>query len=109
MSARVTQIARVTILCTLMLAAAFASSAARERRHRHAATPTPTAAPTPALKPVVLITGGTGFVDLPAGQGLGVLRTAEIYDPAAHRFLPIAAMKESRDHLAAASIGDDKV
>jgi len=55
------------------------------------------------------ITGGTGFVDLPAGKGLGVLSSAEIYDPAEHRFMPIVAMKESRDHLAAAAIGDDKV
>ena len=103
------QFTRVTILSALMLAAAFASSAARERRHHHVKTPTPTAAPTPALKPVVLITGGTGFVDLPAGKGLGVLSSAEIYDPAEHRFMPIVAMKESRDHLAAAAIGDDKV
>src|SRR5882672_5361939 len=28
---------------------------------------------------------------------------------AEHRFMPIVAMKESRDHLAAAAIGDDKV
>ena len=110
MIARLTLIARVTLLCALMLAAGSASSTARERRRNaHAKSPTPTAAPTPALKPVVLISGGSGLLDLPAGKGLAVLNSAEIYDPAAHRFMPIAAMKEARDHLAAAAVGDGKV
>ena len=59
-----------------------------------------------ALKPIVLIAGGTGYVDLPTGKSPEVLNSAEIYDPALRRFLPIAPMNERRDQFAATAVGD---
>ena len=82
-----------------------------EREHAgiaHEASPTPTATPA-ALKPIVLIAGGTGYVDRPTGESPGVLSSAEIYDPALHRFMPIAPMNERRDQFTAAAIAIDKV
>ena len=77
---------------------------ARPRRHSHRThnpTPSPTATPS-ALKPVVLIVGGTGSVDRLTGQGPGVLSTAEIYDSAGRSFLPIPSMNERRDQFTVA-------
>ncbi|MGC1398603.1 Kelch repeat-containing protein, partial [Candidatus Binatus sp.] len=62
-----------------------------------------------ALKPIVLIAGGTGYVDLPTGKSPGVLNSAEIYDPTLRRFLPIAPMNERRDQFNATAISMDKV
>jgi len=62
-----------------------------------------------ALKPIVLIAGGTGYVDRAMGKSPGVLNSAEIYDPALRRFMPIAPMNERRDQFTAAAISIDKV
>jgi len=105
------RIVRTSILCALVIAVCCANSHASGRRHAHRAhraTPKPVATPS-ALKPVVLIVGGTGFVDRPTGESPGVLNTAEIYDSALHRFLPIAPMNERRDLFAAAALGIDQV
>src|SRR5271168_2102166 len=90
------RIVRISILCALGIAICSATALARQRRHAHrakTATPTPVATPS-ALKPVVLIVGGTGSVDRLTGQSPGVLSTAEIYNPVLRQFLPIASMKE---------------
>ncbi|HWJ40586.1 MAG TPA: kelch repeat-containing protein, partial [Candidatus Limnocylindrales bacterium] len=99
------------LLCLIALGILYATALAQERQktsRTQAASPTSTDTPA-ALKPIVLITGGTGYVDRPTGQSPGVLSSAEIYDPALHRFLPIAAMNERRDQFSAAAIGIDKV
>ena len=105
------RIARTFFLCASIVAICAVSALAAQRRHAHRAhkaTPTPSATPS-ALKPVILIAGGTGFVDRPAGESPGVLSSAEIYDSVLHRFMPIAPMNERRDQFAAAAIGIDKV
>src|SRR5258708_4880036 len=99
------------LLCLIALGSFYARALAQERQHTsrtQAASAGPTATPA-ALKPIVLITGGTGYVDLHTGKSPGVLSSAEIFDPALHRFLPIAAMNERRDQFSAAAIGIDKV
>ena len=103
-----------TILAGLLFAIALGSLSATSLAQEPStpvlreASPTPTAT-FAALKPVVLIAGGTGYIDRPTGETPGVLSSAEIYDPAIHRFLPIAPMKERRDQFSAAAIGIDKV
>ena len=102
---------RASVLCVIVLGIFSAASFAAENvdaNSAHEASPTSTITPA-ALKPIVLITGGTGSVDLPTGKSPGVLSSAEIYDPALHRFLPIAAMNERRDQFSAAAIAMDKV
>src|SRR5260370_23403559 len=102
---------RACLLCAIVLGIFSAASFAVESEdasRAHKASPTSTITPA-ALKPIVLIAGGTGYVDLPTGKSPGVLSSAEIYDPALHRFLPIAAMNERRDQFAAAAIGIDRV
>ena len=90
------------LLCAIALGVSSAPALAQE------ASATPSGTPG-ALKPIVLIAGGTGYVKQAAGQGPEVLNSAEIYDPALHQFLPIAAMNEQRDQFAAAAIAKDKV
>jgi len=99
------------LLFAIALGSFSTAALAQERDHPgsvHEASPTPTAT-LAALKPVVLIAGGTGYIDRPTGETPGVLSSAEIYDPALHRFLPIAAMKERRDQFTAVAIGIDRV
>ena len=43
------------------------------------------------------------------GESPGVLDSAEIYDVALHRFMPVASMNERRDQFAAAAFAIDKV
>ena len=105
------RILRVFAASAFSIALCSTAVLARTRRHSHRAhspTPSPTATPS-ALKPVVLIVGGTGSVDRLTGQGPGVLSTAEIYDSARRSFLPIPSMNERRDQFAAAAISIDKV
>lgn len=102
---------RACLLAAIAVSVFFATARADERQH---SSNTPEASPTPAatpgaLKPIVLIAGGTGYVELPTGKSPGVLNSAEIYDPALRRFLPIAPMKERRDQFTAAAIALDKV
>ena len=111
-----TRSVRAFLLCAIALGVFFATAYADERAHSSStpASSTPAASPTPstapgALKPIVLIAGGTGLVDLPTGKSPGVLSSAEIYDPALRRFLPIAPMNERRDQFTAAAIALDKV
>src|SRR5258708_5483938 len=102
---------RACLLSAITLGILSASAVADEREHSsstHKASPTSTITPA-ALKPIVLVAGGTGYVDRPMGESPGVLSSAEIYDPALHRFMPIAAMNERRDQFAAAAIGIDRV
>ena len=102
---------RACLLCAIAIAVFFATARADEREHS-SSTPevSPAATATSgALKPIVLIAGGTGFVDLPTGKSPGVLNSAEIYDPALHRFLPTVPMNERRDQFTAAAIALDKV
>src|SRR5258708_15180729 len=102
---------RACLLCVIALGIFYATAFAQERQRTsrtQEASPEPTATPA-ALKPIVLIMCGTGYVDRPTGQSPGVLSSAEIYDPALHRFLPIAAMNERRDQFSAAAIGIDRV
>src|SRR5580700_6409995 len=102
---------RACLLCVIVIGIFSAASFAVEKEDAsrvHKASPTSTITPA-ALKPIVLITGGTGNVDLPTGKSPGVLSSAEIYDPALHRFLPIAAMNERRDQFSAAAVAIDKV
>ena len=105
------RIVSIPILCALLIAICSATGLAYQRRHgHHAHRPTPTSTATPSsLKPVVLIVGGTGFVDRATGQTPGVLSAAEIYDSALRRFLPIASMNERRDQFAAAATAIDQV
>ncbi|HXM89396.1 MAG TPA: hypothetical protein VN916_08060, partial [Candidatus Acidoferrum sp.] len=102
-------------LAILIYAIAFgvgpAPGFAQEASATRSATPesaTPSVTPG-ALVPIVLIAGGTGYVEGAAGQSPEVLNSAEIYDPALHQFLPIAAMNDPRDQFTAAAIGIDKV
>ena len=102
---------RAYLLFAIALGSFPAAALAQEREHAGSAqeaSPTSTATPA-ALKPVVLIAGGTGYIDRPTGETPGVLSSAEIYDPALHQFLPIAAMKERRDQFTAVAIGIDRV
>jgi hypothetical protein len=97
---------RACLLAAIALCILIATARADERKH---SSNTPVASPTPtatsgALKPIVLIAGGTGYVELPTGKSPGVLNSAEIYDPALRRFLPIAPMNERRDQFTAAAI-----
>ena len=56
------------------------------------------------MKPIVLIAGGTGFVDLPTGKSPGVLSSAEIYDPASGTFSGAGHLNQPRQvHLKAVS------
>jgi len=102
---------RACLLAAIAVGVFFATARADELEH---SSKTPEASPTPAatsgaLKPIVLIAGGTGYVELPTGKSPGVSNSAEIYDPALRRFLPIAPMKERRDQFTAAAIALDKV
>ena len=102
---------RTSVLCVIVLGIFYAAGFAVETGDAgtaNEASPTSTTTPA-ALKPIVLITGGTGYVDLPTGKSPGVLSSAEIYDPAIHQFLPIAAMNERRDQFSAAAFAIDKV
>src|SRR5271156_4425019 len=102
---------RACLLCAIALGVISATVLADERepaKRTQQASPTPTIT-VGALKPIVRIAGGTGYVDLPTGESPGVLSSAEIYDPALHRFLPIAPMNERRDQFTAAAIGIDRV
>src|SRR6202011_4552164 len=98
-----------------LLLATPLSSAKAAHRHRHArhvrkATPSPTPSPkpTPALRPVVLIAGGTGTINAPTGESPAVLDTAQIYDPVAGRFVLINPMTAHRDRHAAAILPGGK-
>jgi WD40 repeat protein len=76
--------------------------AAGHRRHqRRRPTASPSATPTVALRPLVLISGGTGTVAAPTGEGPAVLNTAEVYDCVKGVFLPINSMSTARDRDAA--------
>src|SRR5277367_2521430 len=102
---------RACLWCAIALGIFSMTSRANEREQSSStpeASPASTATPG-ALKPIVLIAGGTGYVDMPTGKSPGVLSSAEIYDPALRRFLPIAPMNERRDQFTAAAIGIDRV
>src|SRR5262249_15489853 len=81
----------------------------RHRRRRPVPTLTPTATPTVALRPVVLMTGGTGTVEVPTGQSPAVLDTVEIYDVENGQFLPVEKMDSRRDHHDACRLTDGSV
>jgi Galactose oxidase, central domain len=101
---------RASLLCAIVLGA-FSAAMADERERSSStleASPTPTTTPG-SLKPIVLIAGGTGYVDRPTGNIPGVLNSAEIYDSALREFLPIAPMNERRDQFTASAIGIDRV
>jgi len=70
---------------------------------------TSAASPSPATEPIVLITGGTGEVELAAGHGFAVLDAAEVYKVRESRFLPIASMTVHRDRHAAVALDDGRV
>src|SRR5581483_4435854 len=100
------------------LAGRSTSAAARHdaSQHRRLTTPSPTPSPTrsptptPTPVPVVLITGGTGIVDVaPTGESPAVLNTAEIYDPVVGEFLPISPMTTQRDRHSATALPDGRV
>jgi len=100
-----------SILSVIVLGIFSASSFAVESGDAgsvHEASPTSTTTPA-ALKPIVLITGGTVPSICRRERVRAFLSSAEIYDPALHRFLPIAAMNERRDQFSAAAIAMDKV
>src|SRR5271156_4833291 len=92
----------VSLVCAIALGVCSGLALAQEASTTPASTPG-------ALKPIVLIAGGTGYVKRATGQSPEVLNSAEIYDPAIRRFLPIAAMNDRRDQFTAAAIGIDKV
>src|SRR5260370_8094264 len=85
---------RACLLCAIALGIFAATAFALEHEdagNAHKASPTSTTTPA-ALKPIVLITGGTGYVDLPTGKSPGVLNSADISDPPLHPFLPPPAV-----------------
>src|ERR1700730_1527040 len=107
-------IARIAAVCLLSALAVSAYSTGAFARHRRHPRPKRTAVATPSPTPlprefVTLIMGGAGNIERPTGASPGVLDTAEIYDPAERRFLPIAAMKERRNQFAAVAISADQV
>src|SRR6516162_4164127 len=79
------------------------SAGALRRRTRRRAKPrptpsaTPSATPTVTMRPIILITGGTGTEDASSNPSPEVLETAEIYDASAGKFFPISPMKIPRD------------
>ena len=99
------------LIFALMLGLSAGAAAARSRRSHRTPTPTltPTATPTIVLRPVVLITGGTGTVDVPTGVSPAVLESAEIYDVETSEFLVIQHMDARRDHHDAALLHDGRV
>ena len=110
---RVIRLARVLPLVglsvvLLVLFGVNASAAHRRRHHRHKSA-TPSATPTIALRPLVLIVGGTGTAETTTGESPAVLESAEIYDCASRRFLPISSMTAHRDHHAATALANGKV
>ena len=58
---------------------------------------------------MVLIAGGTGTVNAPTGESPAVLDTAQIYDPAAGKFVLTNPMTAHRDRHAAVILPDGKV
>jgi hypothetical protein len=97
------------VLAMLLGLGANPAAARRRLHHRRRPTATPSATPTVALRPLVLITGGTGMVDAPTGQSPAVLDAAEVYDCVAGVFLPINSMTTARDHQAATVLPNGKV
>ena len=81
----------------------------REGPPRRLRRPPLTPKPTPTLRPVVLIAGGTGTVNAPTGESPAVLDTAQIYDPTAGKFVLAKPMTAHRDRHAAAILPDGKV
>ena len=98
-------------LALLMIGLCVTGSSARTRHRRRKPVPTltPTATPTEVLRPVVLITGGTGTVDVPTGQSPAVLDSVEIYDVENGQFLPVEKMDSRRDHHDACKLTDGSV
>src|SRR5277367_6535193 len=88
------------LMVAVLMAIAAGTSAATDhhRRHHHhpKATPTPTPKPKPTpnivIRPLVLVTGGTGTISVPTGDSPAVLDSAEVYDPASATFRSIAPM-----------------
>ena len=102
----------IAVLCATTITA---TAAHRRRRHRPTHTPivtplpTPSATPTVSLTALVLITGGTGDINVPTGTSSAVLDTAEVYDVAPGHFLPIARMTAHRDRHASTILRDGRV
>src|SRR5271155_4268434 len=84
--------ALAVILATLIALATGASAASTDHhhhRHHHpkpAATPTPKPTPAIVMRPMVLITGGTGTISVPTGESPAVLDSAELYDTVTGQF-----------------------
>ena len=95
----------------LMVGLCVTGAPARTHHRRRRLTPTltPTATPTVVLRPVVLITGGTGTVEVPTGQSPAVLDSVEIYDVDNGQFLPVQKMDSRRDHHDACRLPDGSV
>src|SRR5260370_40064414 len=109
----------LTAVVVLLVAPTSRARAAHRSRHRHArharkatpspTPPTPTPKPAPAFKPVVLLAGGMGTVNAPTGETPAVLDAAQIYDPAAHKFVLTNPMTTHRDRHAAAILTDGRM
>ena len=101
----------------LLFAALCANANAAHRRQRRSPvpptpsqsakpSPNPTAAP---LRPVVLIAGGTGTVEVTTGESFAVLQSAEIYDSVSRDFVPIRPMTARRDRQASVLLPGGKI
>jgi hypothetical protein len=85
-------------------------NAAGHLRHRQSrATPSPFPTTNLALRPLVLIAGGTGTVAAPIGESPAVLNSAEVYDCVKGVFLPINSMTTARDRDASTALPNGKV
>src|SRR5579859_5075977 len=98
----------------LLMAVAVASATTDHHRHRrHHAKPAvkPAAKPTPAIvtRPMVLVTGGTGTINVPTGESPAVLDSAELYDTVSGQFTAAAPMTAHRDRHEAVLIRDGRV
>jgi hypothetical protein len=109
-----TLLASFTIIAGIVLIAigARAGTRPRDRRSRHPAPPA-TPAPKPAaaalMRPMVLVTGGTGTISVPTGESPAVLDSAEVYDCVDGVFGRVAPMTAHRDRHEAVLLNDGRV
>ena len=61
------------------------------------------------MRPLVLLTGGTGTISVPTGDSPAVLDSAELYDPVEGNFTETTPMTAHRDRHAAVLLRDGRV
>src|SRR5579863_6272327 len=101
----------LAIALLIALAAGTATATTHHHRHRRHAKPVPAPKPTPTvmMRPMVLVTGGTGTISVPTGESPAVLDSAELYDTVTGQFTATASMTSRRDRHAAVLMRDGRV